>query len=171
MQRADPAHERMSLVHVDITKSADFLLTHHQLHLYLQLFLPHLIRPLLDIEIDRLHKRASAHVVQECVFGIRTEQRRVGESECERGFGEGQLGPRTEVPTWRVSVVHRRGECRGTSLFLVRRRMARTFVVDSKVAGEAPDFNVVLVAVKDEIAIFILAVGPGRKVRLGRGPR
>ena len=151
MQRADPANEHMSLVHVDIADSASQLL----------------LQPLLDIEIDRLHRRARAHVVQERVFVIRTEQRRVRESVHERNFWEVQLGPRTEVPTWRVLVVHRRGERRRTSLSLVRRRIARSLVFDCKVAGEAPDFNVILVAVKDEITIFILAVGPATNVRLG----
>jgi len=143
----------MSLVHVDIADSAD-------MH-------PLLLQVLFDIELDRLHKRARAHVVQERVLVVRAEQRRVRESVRERKFGEGQLGPRTEVPTWRVSVVHRRGECRRTSLFPVRRRMARSLVVDCKVACEAPDFNVAVEAVKDEIAIFILAVGPGTNVILG----
>ena len=45
--------------------------------------------------------------------------------------------------------------------------MTRSLVVDCKVAGEAPDFNVVVEAVKDKIAIFILAVGPGTNVILG----
>ena len=155
MQRADPAHERVSLVRVDIADSAADLL-----------FI--LLQPLFDIEFDRLHRRARAHVVQERVSVVRAEQRRVRESERERGFGERQLGPRTEVPTWCVSAVHRCGERRRTSLSLVRRRMAcGSLVVDRKVAGEAPDFDAVVDAVKDEIAIFVLAVGQGANVRLG----
>jgi hypothetical protein len=44
----------------------------------------------------------------------------------------------------RVSVVHRRGERRHPSLSLVRRRMARHLVLDSKITGEAPDFLVAI---------------------------
>jgi len=90
---------------------------------------------------------------------------RVHESECEHKFREGQLGPRTEVSAGCMSVVHHCSEHQRTSLSLVRRRIARS-VVNCKVAGDAPDFNVVLVAVKDEIAIFILAVGAGMDVGL-----
>ena len=101
------------------------------------------------------------------MFVVRIEKRRVGESVHEHRFWEGQLGPRTEVPTWRVSVVHRRGERRRASLSLVRRRVACSLVVDCKVAGEAPDFEVAVEAAKDEMTIFILAVGPGANVKLG----
>ena len=154
MQRADPAHEHMSLVHVDMADSA--IVTCH----FLQ-------RPFLDIEIDGLHKRARAHVMQERLFVSRAEQRRVRESERECVFAEGQLGPWTEMPAWRVSAVHRRGERRRTSLSLVRRRMLRSLVVVRKVAGEAPDFKVFVEAVKDKIAIFIFAVGRFTNVSLG----
>ena len=44
--------------------------------------------------------------------------------------------------------------------------MARHLAVDSKIAGEAPDFLEAIVAIKDEISIFVLAVGPGTNVIL-----
>jgi hypothetical protein len=44
--------------------------------------------------------------------------------------------------------------------------MARHLVLDSKIAGEAPDFLVAILAIKDEIPIFVLAVGLGTNVKL-----
>jgi len=44
--------------------------------------------------------------------------------------------------------------------------MGRHLVLDSKIAGEAPDFLVAILAIKDEISIFVLAVGPGTNVIL-----
>ena len=140
------AHERVSLVHVDVADATT--------------------RTRLDIKVDRLHEYTRAHVVQERVLVVRAKEGRIRESVRARGFGERQLGPRSEAALRRVLGVHRRGECRRASLSLVRRRMARHLVLDSKIAGEAPDFLVAILAIKDEIPIFVLAVGLGTNVKL-----
>jgi len=68
------AHERVSLVHVDVADATT--------------------RMGLDIEVDHLHEYTCAHVVQERVLVVRAKERRIRESVRARGFGEGQLGPR-----------------------------------------------------------------------------
>ena len=140
------AHERVSLVHVDVPDAAT------QTHLV--------------IEVDRLHEYTRAHVVQGRVVVARAHERRIRESVRGREFGEGQLGPWSEVAQRCVSVVHRRGKCRRAPLCPVRRRMARHLALVRKIAREAPDLPAAVHAIKDEISILVVAVGLGTNVIL-----
>jgi hypothetical protein len=132
VQRVGLAHEYMPLVYVDVTDG-------------------------LDVDIDRLHQRARAHVVQKRVVLARADERRVRESVRVRQFAEGQLRPGPEMPAGCVSVVHHGGERGGAPLPLVRRRMDGC-LSGGNVAGHAPDLLLSIEAVEDEVSIFILAM-------------
>ena len=140
------AHERVSLVHVDVPDAAT------QTHLV--------------IEVDRLHEYTRAHVVQERMLVARAHERRIRESVRAREFGEGQLGPWSEVAQRCVSVVHRRGKRRREPLCLVRRRMACHLALNNKIVREAPDFPAAIHALKHEISVLVVAVSLGANVIL-----
>jgi len=123
----------VSLVHIDVADAATWTQ--------------------LDIEVDHLQEYTCAHVMQERLLVVRAKERRIRESIRAREFGEGQLGPRSEVALWHwhISVVHRRGECRRAWLSLIGlidgliwQRMARHLVLDGKIAGEVSDFLVAI---------------------------
>jgi hypothetical protein len=142
------AHERMSVVDIDVAYG---------------------FHPLKQVEVDGLHERAGAYVVQKGVLLVRAEERRVCETVCVRPLGEGQFCPWSEMPPWSVSTVHRRRNCRHTSLGFVRWRVRGYHIaIVVAVADEAPDFFIIVEAVKDEISVFVLAVGSGTNVKLER---
>ena len=126
--------------------------------------------PVREEEVDSLDERAGAHVVQEGVRTARAEERRVREAVCVRRLGERYLRPRSEVAARGVATVHRRGDRGHPSLALVWRCVARYHIgFDGKVVivgDEAPDFFVAVDAVKDDISVFVLAVGSGTNIVL-----
>ena len=133
MQRLELTHEHISFVHIDV---ADIL----------------------KAEVDRLHERTRAHVVQKRPLAARAEERRVHEAVRAGLHGEDQPGPGPEVPALRMSVVEHREELACALLFLVRRRVGR-HLAGCTVAGQAPNVLLTIGAIVDEISVFVLAVG------------
>ena len=93
------------------------------------------VRERLDTDVDRLHKRTCAHVVQESFPGARTYERRVRESIRARPAGIPQQRPGPELPARRVLMIHRRGSGGCIHLTVVRRRMGGDFVLGGEVIG------------------------------------
>jgi hypothetical protein len=119
----------------------------------------------LEIEVDRLHERTRAHVVQESLLFARTYERRVHESVHARGgIGERQQRPGPKVPTRCVLLVHIRGASGRGYLREVRRRVECHLVL-GKVTGQAPNFFV-SVLVKDKKPVVVLDAGTWADVRL-----
>ena len=133
MQRLGLTHEYISLVHIDI---ADIL----------------------KAEVDRLHERTRAYIVQKRPIPARAEERRVHEAVCAGQHGEDQAGPGPEVPALRMLVVEHREELACALLFLFRRRVGR-HLAGGTVAGQAPNVFLTVGAIVDEISVFVLAVG------------
>lgn len=148
-QRLRRAHEYVSLAHVDV---ADLFEA--------------------GLKLDRLHQQPRAHVVQECAVRASAEERRVGESVRAGDYGEGQLGPRSEMTARAVAASGCRRRRRLPEericplLLLVRWRMGGGHLAVGKITGQAPDFLLSIIAVKDEISVFVLAVGIGANVML-----
>ena len=111
-------HERVSLVHVDVPDATT------QMHLV--------------IEVDRLHEYTRAPVVQEHMLVAHPHKRQKHESAHGREFGEGQLGPRSEVAQQRVLVMHCCGKCPSlrAPFCLVRRRMGYRLALASDFEDE-----------------------------------
>ncbi len=135
------AHERVALVHVDVAE------------------IP-------KTDVNGLHEGTRAHVVQESMFVARGYECRVREPVRARGLGERHQCPGPELPTRRVLMVHRRGAGGRMHLLVVGRRTGGDLVLGGKVAGQTPDFLLPVFAVKDEISVFVLAMGMGADVRL-----
>ena len=143
MYRVRLARECVSLVHVDVAK-----------------------RP--ETDIDRLHLRTRAHIVQESTLVARAYECRVRESVQVRELVRPQQCPRPELPTRCVLMVQRRGAGGHVHLLALRRRIGGDLALGGKFAGQTPDFlrPVFVVTVKDEIPAVVLAVGTGADVRL-----
>ena len=135
IQRLGLTHEHISLIHIDV---AD-------------------IR---KAEVDRLHERARAHVVQKRPLAARGEESRVREPVRARERGERQLGPGPELPARRMFMVHRRKKIACAYLLLVWWCVG-CHLASGTVAGQAPDFLLAIAAIVDEISVFVLAVGRG----------
>jgi hypothetical protein len=119
----------------------------------------------LEIEVDRLHERTRAHVVQESLLLARTYKRRVHESVHARGgIRERQQRPGPELPTRCVLLIQIRGSSGRDHLREVRRRVERHLVL-GKVTVQAPNFFV-SVLVKDKKPVVVLDVGTWADVRL-----
>ena len=140
MDRVRLAHECVSLVHVNVADCP-------------------------EIDVDRLHERTGAHVVQESLLGVRAYERRVRESVRGRVLMGLQQRP-PELPTGRILMVHRGGAGGRVHLLAVRRRMGGDLAFCGEVAGQTPDFLFPVKAVENEIPIVVLAVGRKADVRL-----
>jgi hypothetical protein len=146
MQRLRLAHEHMPLVHVDVA---------------------YIFRS----DIDRLHERPRAHIMQVRVIHACAEEGRVCESVRAREGWEGELGPGSEMPARRMASMCRD---RGEELvrpFLFRvwwRERRHLWLALDKVTSKTPDFLLAVEPVKHEISIFVLAVGVGAHVVLDR---
>src|SRR6266702_5045973 len=141
MHRIRLAHERVALVHVDVAEIPETV-------------------------VDGLHEGTRAHVVQESMLVARGYECRVREPVRVRGLGERQQRPGPELPSRRVLMVYRRSPGGRAHLLVVRRRTGGDLVLGGKVTGQAPDFLLPVFAVKDEISVFVLAMGMGADVRL-----
>ena len=139
------AHECVALVHVDA-------------------------EDLLYVDVDRLLEGTRTHVVQESMLAVRTYESRVRESVRVRGILGPQHCPGPEMPTWCVVMVHLRSTGGHDPLVVIRPRIGGDLAFGRKVAGQTPDFllPVIVIVVKDDISLIILAVGTAANPRLQR---
>ena len=135
IQRLGLTHEHITLIHIDV-------------------------EDILTVNVDRLHERTCAHVVQKRTLAARADESRVCEPVRARERGERQLGPGPKLPARRIFMVYRREKFACAYLLLVRRCVG-CHLADGTVAGQAPDFLLAITAIVDEISVFVLAVGRG----------
>ena len=111
-------HERVLLVHVDVPDTTT------QMHLV--------------IKVDCLHKYTRVPIVQEHMLIAYPHKCQKYESAHGHEFGEGQLGPRSEVAQRRVLVMHCCGKCPSlhAPFCLVWRRMGYRLALASDFEDE-----------------------------------
>ena len=139
------AHEYVALVHVDT-------------------------EDLLYVDVDRLLEGTRTHVVQESMLAARAYESRVRESVRVRGLLGPQHCPGPEMPTRCVVMVHLRSAGGHDPLVVIRPRIGGDLAFGRNVAGQTPDFLLpgIVIVVKDEIPVIILAVGTAANPRLQR---